>query len=332
MNGCLNYLQYFSANQYSSKLQSENVPFFLQKLSSENQQVILDELAGTSISLHLKREDAIHPMISGNKFRKLKYAVLDMMYSDKKALLTFGGAHSNHIAALATAGKMCGIKTIGLIRGDELGSEIPNNPTLRTAVACGMQLKFMTRSDYREKAEPRILRKYVEDLADLYIVPEGGTSELAIKGCEEILDKSDKIFDYICVPVGTGGTFSGLLNALQPHQEGIGFSILKGTFQKEIIDKYSTVRSYSLIDDFCFGGYAKIDSELIRFINNFKRISGILLDPVYTGKMMYGIVAMIKAGYFRENSRILAIHTGGLQGIEAMNHRLKQKNLPQIDI
>ena len=255
-----------------------------------------------------------------------------MLSSKKQTLLTFGGAHSNHIAAVASAGKLCGINTIGLIRGDELTSEIPHNPTLRFASGCGMHLKFMTRSDYKQKTNPNILSKYIEDMNELYLVPEGGTSELAVKGCEEILDHSDSTFDYICVPVGTGGTMAGLLNSVQPHQEVVGYSVLKGTFQKEIIEKYSKNRNHLLTDNYCFGGYAKIDSELIRFINNFKRNSGISLDPVYTGKMMYGIVEMIKKGYFRENSRILAIHTGGLQGIEAMNHRLKKKNLPQIEI
>ncbi|MCW5520244.1 1-aminocyclopropane-1-carboxylate deaminase/D-cysteine desulfhydrase [Aureitalea sp. L0-47] len=310
----------------------KDIHFFLQKLTSENQKVGLDEIVDATISLHLKREDTIHKMISGNKFRKLKYTLIDFLSSNKKAILTFGGAHSNHIAAVASAGRMCGIKTIGLIRGEELITEISNNPTLRFASECGMQLKFMTRTDYREKTDPHILSKYVEDMGDMYLVPEGGTSELAIKGCEEILDELDASFDYVCVPVGTGGTFAGLLNALQPHQKGIGYSVLKGTFQKEIIEKYASNRNYLLTDDYCFGGYAKIDSELIRFMNNFNRNTGIALDPVYTGKMMYGIYEMIKAGYFRENSRILAIHTGGLQGVEAMNHRLKKKNLPQIDI
>ena len=328
----MNYLQYIRNSKFSFKLNPKDVQFFLQKLNSKNQKVGLEGIEKDNISVYLKREDRIHEKISGNKFRKLKYPILDMLSGDKVGILTFGGAHSNHIAAVAAAGKMCGFRTRGLIRGDELRSEISNNPTLRFVSECNMELDFMSRADYRDKTNSGVLSKYVNDAEQWYIVPEGGTSELAVKGCEEILTEADDEFDYICVAVGTGGTYAGLLNSLKPHQKGIGFSVLKGTFQKEAIDTYTDVRSYTLTDDYCFGGYAKIDSELIRFMNNFKRMNGILLDPVYTAKMMYGIAEMINAGYFKENSRILAIHTGGLQGIEAMNRLLEKKNLPQIEL
>jgi 1-aminocyclopropane-1-carboxylate deaminase len=194
-----------------------------------------------------------------------------------------------------------------------------------------MDLVFMSREDYRIKEQADILSRYVETPDDHYIIPEGGTSALAVRGCEEILTSKDRQFDYVCAAVGTGGTFAGVINSLQPQQFGLGFSALKGTFQKEIISTYSSNTNFEITDAFCFGGYAKIDSQLVRFINDFKKTTGILLDPVYTAKMMIGILKLMEDGYFRKNSRILAIHTGGLQGIEGMNLRLKKKNLPQIE-
>lgn len=255
-----------------------------------------------------------------------------MKASPKKAILTFGGAFSNHIAATAAIGKLMDIPTVGLIRGEELEQLRTSNPTLQYAYQCGMRLIYMNRSDYRLKGQEEVLKKYIPNLDEYYIIPEGGTSSLAVKGCSEILSEADTNFDYIATAVGTGGTFAGILNSLQPHQQGLGFSVLNGTFQKEILGKFSNNTHYHLTDTFNFGGYAKIDSELVRFINKFKEITRIQLDPVYTAKMMYGIMNLMQEGYFRKNSRILAIHTGGLQGIKGMNLRLKSKNLPQIEI
>lgn len=309
----------------------KNPEFFHQNIISENQKIPLQPFSISGYTLFLKREDQIHPMVSGNKFRKLKYSVQDMMKSSKKAILTFGGAFSNHIAATAAMGELTGIPTVALIRGEELQQSVESNPTLKYASECGMRFIFMSRKDYREKENSNVLKAYVPDLDDHYIIPEGGTSHLAVQGCSEILSDSDTAFDQVAVAVGTGGTFAGILNSLQPDQQGLGLSVLKGTFQKEFISEFSENVNYKLTDDYCFGGYAKIDSELIRFINKFKEITHIQLDPVYTGKMMYGIMKLMKAGFFRKNSRILAIHTGGLQGIEGMNLRLKSKNLPQIE-
>ncbi len=249
-----------------------------------------------------------------------------------KVLLAFGGAFSNHIAAVASAGKEFGFKTIGIIRGEELSTKIPENPTLFFAESCGMQLHFISREDYSRKSESFFLEELKEKFGNCYILPEGGTNKLAVKGCEEILSEGDELYDYICIPVGTGGTIAGILKSSKPHQTILGFSALKGFFQTEEIKKYTSKTNFKILDDFCFGGYAKIDSELIRFINNFKTENGILLDPIYTGKMMFGIFELLKKGYFRENSSILAIHTGGLQGIAGMNQKLKTKNLPIINL
>ncbi len=166
---------------------------------------------------------------------------------------------------------------------------------------------------------------------DFYILPEGGTNALAVKGCEEILEENGAIADYICVPVGTGGTLAGLVKASNERQKVVGFSALKGNFQSSEVEKYTSKTNYEITDAYCFGGYGKIDIDLIRFINEFKKITNIPLDPIYTGKMMFGIMDLLKKGYFKENSRIFAIHTGGLQGVAGMNLKLKKKNLPIIE-
>ena len=281
--------------------------------------------------LYLKREDLLHPHISGNKFRKLHYNLLAAAKLGHSTLLTFGGAFSNHIAAVAAAGKQYGFKTIGVIRGEELQTKIAENPTLSFAKECGMQLHFIDRENYRRKGESGFLHNLKERFGECYLIPEGGTNALAIKGCMEILTEEARHFDYICVPVGTGGTIAGLVKASNKNQKVLGFSALKGTFQTAEVSKYSSKTNYEITDDYCFGGYGKIDIELIRFINGFKEKCNIPLDPVYTGKMMYGIMDLLKKGHFKENSRILAVHTGGLQGIAGMNLKLKKKNLPIIE-
>lgn len=279
------------------------------------------------------REDLIHPTISGNKYRKLKYNLQEAKKVGLDTLLTYGGAFSNHIAAVAAAGKAMGFKTIGIIRGEELALQIKQNPTLSYAQECGMQLDFISREAYRSKNSDAFRIGLREKFGLFYELPEGGTNALAVKGCEEILSEATHDFDVICVSVGTGGTIAGIINSVMPHQRVIGFSALKGTFQMEMITDYVRKNvAVEITDKYCFGGYGKIDVELIRFINEFYRKTNIPLDPVYTGKMMFGIFDMIRAGELNENNRILAVHTGGLQGIAGMNLKLKNKNLPQIDI
>ncbi|MEM0518090.1 1-aminocyclopropane-1-carboxylate deaminase/D-cysteine desulfhydrase [Aequorivita flava] len=281
--------------------------------------------------LFLKREDLIHPFVSGNKFRKLKY---NLRLADKqgyKTILTFGGAFSNHIAAVAAAGRELNFKTIGIIRGEELESKITENPTLSLAKNCGMQLYFISREAYRQKAEIDFINKLKTQFGDFYLLPEGGTNALAVKGCEEILNEKGLSADYICVSVGTGGTLAGLVVASEENQRVLGFSALKGTFQAKEISKFTSKTNFKITDAYCFGGYGKIDFELVRFINEFKEKTKIPLDPIYTGKMMYGIMDLLKKGHFKENSCIFAVHTGGLQGIAGMNQKLKKKNLPIIE-
>lgn len=298
--------------------------------NSDIHKIELKDLIACSQELYMLREDRIDPFVSGNKFRKLRYNLEEAKIQGKSTLLTYGGAYSNHIAAVAAAGKREGFKTIGVIRGEEL-AEVTRNTTLSYAEAQGMELHFISREAYRDKETPSSLLALIALFGDFYVIPEGGTNSLAVRGCEEILSLETRKFDYICLPVGTGGTISGVIKASQPHQTIIGFSALKGTFQISEIQKHTSKTNFELVDEFCFGGYGKIDGNLVRFINGFKKESGVSIDPVYTGKMMYGITEMMKAKKFKENSRILAVHTGGLQGIAGMNVLLKKKQLPQIE-
>ncbi|GGG56192.1 1-aminocyclopropane-1-carboxylate deaminase/D-cysteine desulfhydrase [Bizionia arctica] len=272
-----------------------------------------------------------HPCISGNKYRKLKYNILEAKRLNKKVLLTFGGAYSNHIQAVAATGKEFGFKTIGVIRGEELADKIQENPTLSFAKQQGMEFQFVSREAYREKTTDSFINNLKNLFGNFYLIPEGGTNNFAVKGCEEILTETDKTFDFICCPVGTGGTISGLINSSFPEQKILGFPALKGDFLQEEISKFANNSNWELILEYHFGGYAKINTELISFINMFNERYSIPLDPIYTGKMMFGIFDLIKQGYFPKGSKILAIHTGGLQGIEGMNKTLIRKKLPIIN-
>ncbi|MEN9655396.1 MAG: 1-aminocyclopropane-carboxylate deaminase [Bacteroidota bacterium] len=294
-----------------------------------NQSITIDFPKG--ISLVIKREDLIHPFVSGNKFRKLKYNLLQAKAENHTTLLTFGGAYSNHIAAVAYAGKENGFQTIGIIRGDELADKIASNPTLKFAQECGMQFEFVSREAYRLKTEAAFLEQLEEQYGSFYLVPEGGTNAFAIKGCEEILTNEDTVFDYIGCAIGTGGTISGIINSALSHQKVLGFPALKGEFLQDEIRNFVHNDNWELITDYHFGGYAKVNDELIAFINWFFEQTQIPLDPVYTGKMVFGIFDLITKNYFPENSKILLIHTGGLQGIQGMNMKLINKGLPIIN-
>lgn len=269
------------------------------------------------VSLSIKREDLLHADISGNKFRKLKYNFIRAKELGLENIVTFGGAYSNHIAATAAAGKEFGFKTIGIIRGEELASKFLENPTLKRAQENGMFFKFVTREEYRQKTTAEFVKKLESEFGDFYLIPEGGTNALAIQGCQEILKKQDQEFDYICSAVGTGGTLAGLINATGVKQKVLGFPALKGDFLTEVINGFVEKRNWELIADYHFGGYAKTTKELLDFLSSFYDKTGILLDPIYTGKMIFGIMDLIEKSYFPAESKILAIHTGGLQGWNA---------------
>ena len=288
------------------------------------------------VEVDLKREDLIDAEVSGNKFRKLKYNMLQALEEGHYSILTYGGAFSNHIAAVAKAGELFGLKTIGVIRGEELGHNLnetlQKNSTLRFAHDCGMQFEFVNRTAYREKHTESFRVSLKTKYGTFYEIPEGGTNELAIKGCREILDETTADYDYITCAVGTGGTIAGIIEASLPHQKVLGFPALKGDFLETEIKKYTSKTNWQLISDYHFGGYAKTSEELIDFVNRFKEEQSIQLDPVYTGKMMYGLTDLIRNGYFSKNTRIFAVHTGGLQGIPGMNERLKKQGRSTISI
>lgn len=282
------------------------------------------------ISLFIKREDLIHPFVSGNKFRKLKYNIVQAKAENHSVLLTFGGAFSNHIAAVAYAGKEQGFETIGVIRGDELHDKISENPTLSFAQECGMRFEFVTREAYRHKTETAFIEQLKVQFGSFYLVPEGGTNDLAVKGCEEILTELDADFDFVCSAVGTGGTISGLIKSALPHQKVLGFPALKGDFLQDEIRNFVQNKNWELITDYHFGGYGKVTTEFIEWMNWFYAQTSILLDPIYTGKMAFGVIDLIQRNYFPPNSKILMIHTGGLQGIAGMNAKLRKQNKPII--
>ncbi|MFN4026619.1 MULTISPECIES: 1-aminocyclopropane-1-carboxylate deaminase/D-cysteine desulfhydrase [Flavobacterium] len=296
-------------------------------MKSYNQKIPLEN---SDYTLYIKREDLLHPYISGNKFRKLHYNLQNAKKENYTTLLTFGGAFSNHILAVAAAGKEQGMKTIGVIRGEELRDKISENPTLQKAQEFGMVFEFVSREVYRNKKEEAFVRKLKVQFGDFYLLPEGGTNDLAVKGCEEVLEESDAEFDFVCCAVGTGGTISGIINSSKEQQQVLGFPALKGDFLTEDICKFVTQSNWQLVTDYHFGGYAKVTNELIEFINDFYQKFQVPLDPIYTGKMAFGVLDLIEKKKFPKGSKILMIHTGGLQGIAGMNVLLKQKN--QIEI
>lgn len=282
-----------------------------------------------NISLFIQRDDLLHPIVSGNKFRKLKYNILEANRLNKQIILTFGGAFSNHIVATAFAAKKANLQSIGIIRGEELANQ-KLNKTLQFAKDYGMEFEFISRENYQNKTKTFFLKELELKYPNSLILPEGGSNELAVKGCSEITKNHQNQFDFIAVAVGTGTTIAGICNASKKNMKILGFPALKGDFLENEICKFAKNKNWQLITDFHFGGYAKTTPELISFLNHFYNKYKIPLDPIYTGKMMFGIFHLIENNFFPENSSIIAIHTGGLQGIHGINLQLKNKNLETI--
>jgi 1-aminocyclopropane-1-carboxylate deaminase len=288
---------------------------------------LLDVING--VQLFVRREDLLHPVISGNKYRKLKYTLAQIILDKRSSMLTFGGAHSNHILAAAYAANQNQLRAIGVIRGDELIDRSKWGPTLQRAHDFGMHFEFVSRADYRHlKNDFNYWRQRFPEAA---IVPEGGTSALAVKGCSEILLDQDEYYDYVVCAVGTGGTLAGLSNARLRRPKILGVPVIKGDFLTEDIRKFAVNSNWELLNGYEFGGYGKITTALIAFMNTFYQKYQVPLDPVYTGKAMFAIDEKITQNYFPKGSKVLFIHTGGLQGISAMNTYLSQKNQTLID-
>ncbi len=284
-----------------------------------------------NIQLFIKREDLIHPRISGNKYWKLFYNINSYLNQNPKnpLFITFGGAFSNHIAATAAMGKEYRLKTLGIIRGEELQEKWTENPTLKIAHQNGMDFRFLTREMYKDKDSlTRILEK---EFPTALIIPEGGTNERAVNGIQFMLTEETKSFDYLCTAVGTGGTIAGISKFAEENQKVIGYKVVDDQSLYHKILNLSAQQNFELIE--AHGGkYGKITDENIRFINDFKQKYSIQLDPIYTGKMMRKILEMIAEDYFPPESKILAFHTGGLQGISGVNELLKKQNRNLIDI
>lgn len=286
---------------------------------------IVEIPVGKKVKLFMKREDLIHPEISGNKYWKLFFNMNNYLAKnpEKPYIITFGGAFSNHIAAVSAVGNLFEIPTLGIIRGDELKDKWRENSTLSFAKKNGMNLRFATREEYRHKEK---LTEFLQkEFPDALIVPEGGTNQEAVEGVKMMLNNETKDFDYLCTAVGTGGTIAGISKFCEENQKVIGFKAVSDSSLENRISQLTSRENFSLIDS-AFGGYGKINDENIRFINDFKEHYGIPLEPIYTGKMMQKIFEMIDEEHFPENSKILCFHTGGLQGIEGANMLLEKQN------
>jgi len=266
-----------------------------------------------NVRLYLKREDWIHPWVAGNKWRKLKYNLLRARELDHHTLLTFGGAYSNHILATAAAGDLFGFRTIGIIRGE---AHAPLNPVLARAQSHGMALHYMARSTYRRKTDPAVLDALRRRYGRVYLIPEGGSNALAVRGCREIVAEIDVVFDTICCACGTGGTLAGLVAGMDARQRALGMAVLKG---KKFLDAavrdllppvQRTRRNWAVCYDYHGGGYAKQMPGLLEFIEHFHAQHEIRLDPVYTGKMLMGLFDLVQRGAFAPGSTIVALHTG----------------------
>lgn len=277
-------------------------------------QIQLPILEQFNVKLFVKRDDLIHPMISGNKWRKLKYILKDVEVKNKNQIVTFGGAWSNHLLATACVGALSGLKTLGFVRGEE-GIQ---NPVLSLCRLFGMELQFVDRESYRDKQ--KLFDQLLDENQNLnpYFIDEGGFAYEALEGCMEIV-KNLMPVDHIFCACGTGTTLAGLAKGIDHY--GLkstlhGVPVLAGGhfLEKDIRSLYPQAR-FQLHTEYHFGGYAKTKPELNEFVKYFCSATGILIEPVYTGKMFYAILDQIKNGKIKSGQSILAIHTGGLTGI-----------------
>ncbi len=282
----------------------------------------------------IKRDDLIHPQISGNKWRKLIYNFLNAVDKGYTRLLTFGGAYSNHLYAVAAAGKRAGVQTIGIVRGERPTSL---SPTLQFAESCGMHLEFWSREAYALKDQSPVFQEIESRYAPFYLIPEGGSNALAVKGCTEIVAELTQPFDYLCCACGTGGTLAGLIAGAAGQGQVLGFSALKGgeflvEEVRQLLNAYylyeypsetgvSVPENWHIETGYHFGGYAKHTPDLLNFIRRFERENAFLIEQVYTAKMLWGIEDLLRKDFFQPSKTIVSIHTGGLQG-----------RLPELDM
>jgi 1-aminocyclopropane-1-carboxylate deaminase len=287
------------------------------------QEVDFPLLKNKNIRLWIKRDDLIHPWVSGNKYRKLKYNLKSAIENKCKTIVTFGGAFSNHLHATAGACALLGLKSVGIVRGEiDL-----NNPTIKFCIERGMNLIPVSRAAYRLKENSQEIMELIQKYPDCYMVPEGGTNQLALRGASEIVDEIkiqwSEMPEIISLACGTGGTTAGILSANLLNSKVIAFSALKSSHLESEIKQLSDFKNadkLSVQTDFHFGGYAKWNTELIDFIYDFEKQTDIPLDHVYNGKAMFGLFKLILADYFEPGSTICYIHTGGLQGKDGLKY------------
>lgn len=298
--------------------------FFTINKSLPLQEVVEPWFEQFDIRLRVLRADRVHPVVSGNKWFKLKYNLRAAQAAGHDTLLSFGGAYSNHVHALAYAGRQLGFKTIGVIRGEVHESL---NPTLQFATAQGMQLMYLDRARYRHKSDPGRMAELRACFGDFYLIPEGGSNALAVQGCRELVAEIREPFDVLVCACGTGGTLAGLISGLAGHHQALGLAVLKGgdflgcEVRGLLSENDAAYENWAINPDYHFGGYARMTPTLERFIEEFEARHGIPLDPVYTGKLMFGLYDLIAKGCFRRGSTIVALHSGGLQGCAGFAER-----------
>ena len=299
-------MQHLSMDRYLPDLKKISLDVWDHPVFRENQ-----------LRVEILRLDKIHPEISGNKWFKLKYYLEKAIRANKRNLVSFGGAYSNHLLALAAIAKLNGLNSTGIIRGEE---PPVYSPTLSSAIAFGMKLQFLSRSLFDLKKKSASIYETDDNESDSLWIPEGGASYEGIRGAEEILSEiSYSAYSHICCAVGTGVTLAGLINSSDPHQIKIGVSVLKGTrglepMQMSWIKNPSAIERVQMIHDSHFGGYARKTNSLVDFMNRIYTESGIPTDFVYTGKLFHSIIRIAAEKAFLSGSRILVLHTGGLQG------------------
>ncbi|MGQ9644505.1 MAG: 1-aminocyclopropane-1-carboxylate deaminase/D-cysteine desulfhydrase [Ignavibacterium sp.] len=301
----------------------ELLNYFGSPLATPLQEINDEVFNQKNIKLFIKRDDLIDNFISGNKYFKLKYNLFEAAENNFNTLLSFGGAYSNHIYSLAYAGKKFGFKTIGVIRGEE---HLPLNPTLQFAKECGMEFYYLSRSDYRKKYSDEIISRLHKEFGDFFLIPEGGSNNLAVKGCSEIPKRIDIDYNYLFCACGTGGTLAGIIKGADIKSKIIGTAVLKNaSFLLDDVKRLLAPERFNweLLLNYHFGGYAKFNSEFVSFIKIFETKFNIQLEPIYTGKMLYAIYDLARNDFFKPGSKIVAYHSGGLQGLEG----LRQRNL-----
>ncbi len=264
------------------------------------------------VELWVKRDDLLHPILSGNKWRKLKYILNHALSLGATKVVSMGGAYSNHLHALAYVGQWLGLQTEAFVRG-----EPQSNPTLNDMEQWGMRLQFVSREDYRNLRQHKHWKSLPGIDTNAYWLPEGGSVELALQGVAELISEIDLQYDVICCPCGTGTTLAGIIEAVRSDVRVIGFSALKGgEFLKLDVEALLTRSrdNWDIITGYHFGGFARTSTELFEFMECFSSQSSIQLEPVYTGKMLYGIYDLLEKGFFKPGQRIIVLHSGGLQG------------------